>query len=834
MNKANWEQVKEIFSSALEIETSRRSIFVSKMCNGDEALRSEVESWLASHAESGDFIENPIFSTGNIFSKGNSAVGRKFGNYLIIREIGLGGMGAVYLAKRTDGEFEQEAALKIVRQTVAESQMIERFRRERQILASLNHPNIARLLDGGVSENGEPFFVMEYVEGESITDFAKHAAISLDEKLHLFIKACSAVGYAHRNLVVHRDIKPGNILVTAESEPKLLDFGLAKLLDEDLLGDTTQTQTAFRALTPAYASPEQLKNEPITTASDIYSLGVVLYELLTGVRPFHFEGKSLDEIIKTVTVIDPQPPSSNTQSAISNPQLKGDLDNIVLVALRKEPERRYQSVEAFADDIDRYLKGLPVAARASTVKYRASKFINRHKVGVLAVSLILLSLIAGIITTIWQARAAEREKEKAEAVNAFLEQTLKYSNPFLNNLRKSGNETTVNEALDEAARRLESGDLDSQPEVKAELERTIALIYYSQGKYNQARQLLAQYLAFLRGAYNEDHPKMISGMSMWAGMLFDKGEFDEAETLFRHYLPLLKNEYQKGNVTPEFWGDALNNFAYLRRTQGDSSEAEMLFRETLELMPQMSSEGRNLHATTRSTLASVLADQGRFDEAIETARQAVEEYNERNETDSPSYGFSLNVLGGFLTEKGEYAKADEDLKTAEIIFRKYISPTSLWFGDNFRNQAISLYFQNRFEESIIKANDALRIYEEGFGKHYDNYPTALIVRGLSLTKIGQLKEGEKILREAVELRTESLSADHFWVALAKSALGECLATQRRFDEAEPLLLASFESLKNSQGDKNPRTLLAQRRLVNLYDSWNKPELAARYNSLSTL
>ncbi|MBK8465910.1 MAG: protein kinase [Chloracidobacterium sp.] len=818
-NTASWEEIKEIFSSALELEPGSRANFVSERCAGNAELKTEVESWLASHAASENFIETPLLSQDGLFAGTGISVGRRFGNYEIVREIGHGGMGAVYLAKRTDGEFEQKTALKIVRQTVAESQMIERFRRERQILASLNHPNIARLLDGGVSENGEPFFVMEYVEGEPITDFSKHEAISLDEKLQLFLHACSAVGYAHRNLVVHRDIKPGNILVTAQGEPKLLDFGLAKLLDEDLSGDTTQT--AFRALTPAYASPEQLRNEPITTASDIYSLGIVLYELLTSERPFHFEGKSLDEIIRTVTVIDPPPPSSNPESAIRIPQLKGDLDNIVLMSLRKEPERRYQSVEAFAEDIERYLKGLPVAARSATVKYRASKFIQRHKVGVFAAGLIFLSLIGGIIATIRQTRAAEREKEKAEAVNAFLEQTLKYSNPFLNSFRKSGNETTVNEALEEVGRRLENGDLDSQPEVKAELERTIASIYYGQGKYNQARPFAERYVVFLRETFSEDHPKMINGMTVWAGMLFERGEFDEAEKLFRNYLPLLRNEYQKGNVNTEFFGGALNNFAYLRRTQGDSREAEILFRETSELLPQMSNEGRNLLATTRSTLASVIADQGRFVEALETARQAIEEYHLRNETDSPSYGFSLNVLGGFLTENGEYAEADEDLKKAETIFQKYISPTSLWFGDNFRNQATSLYFQNRFDEAVGKADAALKNYEEGFGKHYDNYPTALIIKGLSLTKSGHSGEGERILREALKLRTETLAAGHYWVAAAQGALGECLATQRRFDEAEPLLVESYESLKASQGDGNPRTLLARNRLSNLYLSRGK-------------
>ncbi len=315
--KPDWQRIKDIMGAALNLDEVARPAYLDEACGGDMELRREVESLLASSSESGDFIETPVFSASTVIDQPSPMSGRHFGNYEIIREIGSGGMGAVYLAKRSDGEFEQEVALKIVRQSIAESQMIERFRRERQILASLNHPNIAKLLDGGVSDTGEPFLAMEYVEGETITDFVKRAKPTLDETLQLFIKICAAVAYAHQNLVVHRDIKPGNILVTAGGEPKLLDFGLAKIDDVTSL-DNNQTETAFRALTPAYASPEQLRGETVTTASDIYSLGVVLYELLTNERPFHFEGKSLDEIIKTVTGFDPPPPSSNSHSALRN------------------------------------------------------------------------------------------------------------------------------------------------------------------------------------------------------------------------------------------------------------------------------------------------------------------------------------------------------------------------------------------------------------------------------------------------------------------------------------------------------------------------------------
>ncbi len=813
MDEKNWQNVKEIFLDALEKTNGERDEFLSEI--GDEEVRAEVKSLLDSHEEIEDFIEAPVFKASEVFAEKSSAnlADKHFGHYKIVREIGAGGMGTVFLAERADGEFDQKVALKIVRQTIVDTETENRFRRERQILASLNHPHIAKLLDGGVSSAGEPFLVMEFVEGKSLIEFAEHKNLSIKARLKLFLKICSAVSFAHRNLIVHRDLKPSNILITVEGEPKLLDFGLAKILD--LEADAAQTATAFRAFTPSYASPEQLRGANVSTASDVYSLGVVLYELLTGKRPFDYQGKSLEQIIKTVTETEAVKPSQiqNPKSKIQN--LKGDIDNILSVALRNEPERRYKSVEAFADDIERQMKGLPVKARPATFRYRAGKFIRRNSISVAAAVLILLSLIGGIVATAWQARQTQKEKEKAEAVNAFLEQILKYSNPILNNLRKNGQETTVSEVLDEAARRLESGEFDSSPEVKAELERTVATTYYGQGKYQTGRKHLEQYVLLLKELYGEDHPKMIAGSITWAALLFSKGEIDEAEKTYRRYLPLLKNEYQKGNVKAETLAEALNNFAYLRRTQGDSREAESLFRETLELIPQLSDETRNIVATTRSTLASTIADQGRFDEALQTAREAVEEFKKRGEIDSPNYAFSLTVYGGFLSEKGEFAEADKVLREAEIIFRKFLSPSNLWLGDNLRNQAISLYNQGKYPEAIEKADMTLKMYEESFGKHYDHYPTALMIKGLSLAKSGQTNEGERLLREAFELRRNSLPKEHFWVAIAMSALGEGLTLQKKYAEAEPLLIESFESLKNSQGAENPRTVLAQNRLNEL-------------------
>ncbi|HEX8288980.1 MAG TPA: serine/threonine-protein kinase [Pyrinomonadaceae bacterium] len=428
MKQEEWKKIKEIFAVAIEQPAALRSQYLREACGEDLFLRGEVESLLAAGDETEQIIEQNAFDLA-AHIKNDSFEGKQFGNYKIIREIGRGGMGAVFLAARTDAQFEQQVALKIIRQTFADREIERHFRRERQILASLNHPNIARLYDGGVGADGSPYFVMEYIEGESLLDFAEKRDLDIKSRLGLFLQICSAVSYAHRNLIVHRDIKPSNILVDRDGTPKLLDFGLAKTLDFD--PDSSGAETVFRAFTPNYASPEQIRGQKVTTASDIYSLGVCLYELLTERRPYNFTTESFEEIIHAVCETAPIRPSSAIVTEPSKSRstkrsenwearneklaksLRGDLDNIILMALRKEPERRYATVEQFAGDIERYLKGLTVSARPATFSYRAAKFVERNKLAVLAAVLIVLSLVGGAIISLWQASVARAERDRA-------------------------------------------------------------------------------------------------------------------------------------------------------------------------------------------------------------------------------------------------------------------------------------------------------------------------------------------------------------------------------------------------------------------------------------
>ena len=441
----NWPRVKDLFTRALALDVQDRSTFLNSSCPEDDGLRLEVQALLAAHESSGNFIQQAAFVDVG-FVKGDEAdpspaiVGQQIGSYKVIRELGRGGMGTVYLAARADESFRKQVALKVIKRGMDSDVIVRRFVMERQILANLDHPNIARLIDGGTTADDLPYFVLEYVEGINIKRYCDEHKLNTTQRLNLFRRVCEAVTFAHQNLIVHRDLKPSNIIVTEDGTPKLLDFGIAKLLSGSSLAEGTMT--IGRVLTPEYASPEELRGLPVNTRSDVYSLGVLLYELLIGRRPFIFETRSPEDAARLITSTQPLKPSvalaridatraagdaDDHSAAPANigrtrattidklrRRLAGDLDNILLKALRKEPERRYASVQEFSEDIRRHLKGLPVLARPDTFSYRASKFVTRHKAGVAAALIVVLTLLSATAITSWQARVARRERAKAE------------------------------------------------------------------------------------------------------------------------------------------------------------------------------------------------------------------------------------------------------------------------------------------------------------------------------------------------------------------------------------------------------------------------------------
>lgn len=699
----DFQKIEEAVAGAAELPISAREDWLEEFCGRDDDLRREASSLLKYQPEVESFLEKSVNSYAAIIlsAEETELAGKKFGNYQIIREIGRGGMGAVFLAERSDGAFDQQIALKIVRETLIDKDLEWRFVRERQILANLNHPNIAKLLDGGVSATGEPFLAMEHIEGKTLLDFAEKRELSLNERLRLFLKICNAVSYAHRNLIIHRDIKPSNIIVDNSGEPKLLDFGLAKIVDVTT-PDTDQTQTAFRALTPAYASPEQLCGETVTTASDIYSLGVVLYELLTNGRPFHFKGKSLDEIIKTVTSFEPLPPSLNSRSAIRKSQLKGDLDNIALMALRKEPVRRYQSVEALANDIERHLKGLPVSAQANTRKYRISKFVKRHRAGVFAAAMIFLSLIGGVVISLWQTRRAEMQKVRAE--KRFGE-VRKLSNSLMFEIHDSvqdlqGSTPTrqliVSRALeyfDSLAQ--ESGD---DPGLQIDLATAYQKIGDIQGNPYSANlgdtpgalksyQKSVSILESLTNLQTTTESQISLGKSYRAvgDVMEVEGNVFECVNNYRRSLEIFENLSSQQADNTEVKDELARAYETLgdgmSRMENFEDEKLQNYRRNLAIREDLADQNPTERKFRRSLALAYLKVGGAFDakqpEAVENLKKCISILEDLSKTDPTNararreVGFAYYQLGNILTQAQNFPEALESRRKAFVIRQEF-------------------------------------------------------------------------------------------------------------------------------------------------------------------
>ncbi len=429
MIEGRWQEARRLFHACIELGARDRADLFERECAGDPGMKAEVESLLGQADDNGSFMEQPAAEASFVHAQHDPRVGQRLGAYEIVALLAEGGMGAVYRAVRADDQYRQQVAIKLVRRGLEGQAMLARFKAERQILASLDHPHIARLLDGGLTDEGLPYFVMELVEGEPIDQYCESRKLSVARRLELFCDVCAAVQYAHQNLTVHRDLKPGNILVTANGVVKLLDFGIAKVLDAGVPAHATAT--ALRAMTPEYSSPEQLKGEAITTATDVYSLGVILYRLLSGQSPYRAVASEPYALAREVCDTEPVKPSvalADGSNFASRKQLEGDLDCIILMALHKERDRRYASVEQLSDDIRRHVAHLPVVARQSTWSYRSGRFLARHKVAVSAGALVVMTLVGGIVSTAWEAKIAAGERDRAqrhfnsvrELANAFM------------------------------------------------------------------------------------------------------------------------------------------------------------------------------------------------------------------------------------------------------------------------------------------------------------------------------------------------------------------------------------------------------------------------------
>jgi serine/threonine-protein kinase len=574
LSPERWQRVTDLFNAALEHPPETRAAWLVEQCGGDAALCREVASLLEADSPSdpttsvAQVVVNAIADT----VATPALPPQSIGPYRILREIGQGGMASVFLAIREGDDFEQRVAIKVVRGLLG-GESLRRFRAERQILASLEHPCIARLLDGGATADGVPYLAMEYVDGEPIDQYCTQQRLGIRERLQLFCRVCDAVSHAHRNLVVHRDLKPSNILVNADGTPKLLDFGIARLIAEEGPSGMPLTLTGMRVLTPEYASPEQVRGEPITTAADVYSLGVLLFELLTGERPLSFPTRQSAEIERVACTVEPPRPSTAVKTTREARLLAGDLDTIILTALRKEPGRRYASASHLADDIRRYLDGRPVLARNPTWKYRSIRFVQRHLTGVAMTTVLAAVVIGFAVTLVLQNRRVRAERDASEQVTALLLETYSSYDPT----ESRGSAVTAQELLDTGASRIQ-GELKGQPAMQARMLDRFGELYTNLGLSDRAVDVLRSALAARESVGDTDSVAAAQTLTHLAEALTDSGELREAEAFAQRAVDILRRRAAAGAELAE----ALHTLGVLRDRRGAPDGVEML-TESIEL-----------------------------------------------------------------------------------------------------------------------------------------------------------------------------------------------------------------------------------------------------------
>ena len=803
----------------------------------------------------------------------------------LVRRIGGGGMSDVYLAERCD-EYQQYVAVKLLRPGLVSRADHNRLKAERQILARLNHRNIARLLDGGTTDDGIPYLVMEYVDGVPIDEYCERHQLSIRERLALFRGICAAVHTAHQNLVIHRDLKPSNILVTGDRTLKLLDFGIAKLLGvPDLSHTIAVTHASVRLFTPSSASPEQVRGQPITTATDVYLLGLLLYELLCGSRPFKLKELRLSEIESVICNELPQTPSA-TLDARGNPQelerveaiararqttvgrlrreLAGDLDTIVMMAIRKEPTRRYASVDELAADVKRYGSGAPVVARHDTWHYRAQKFVRRHSVGVAAGGALALLLAAFAASMAVQMRrvaqtqaVAEEERQRSGEMAQFLVGLFDDSDPS----EARGEKMTAHEILERGAERIAT--LKNQPEEQATLMETIGRTYLSLGSSDKARPQLEGALAARRKLFKGDHAATAASLTALGRLELADGRFDRANGYYSEALAM--NERLFGADHLEV-AQSLQDLGELQKMKGDLPGAEASLRRSLELFSKLSGPQSKPASSVMNELAQVMERRGDLAMAEDLYRQAIAIDTATLGTDHPQVAHNLHNLAVVLQERGDYTAARPLFEQSLIMLRKVLGEThpdtiealgnygrylqdrgELSEAEKILRQALMLDEQTRGKEHMQvgydhvslgyllnrrnsyaaaekEFRDALRIYSTALPAQHVYVASARTGLGEALIALGRVDDGYGEEARALDIWRNNVPADDVHIANAAAVMARALALQGRFEQAEPMLSAAHARMRAAYGPADARTQRASGWLAELYRSTNRPDL----------
>ncbi len=793
----NWQRVEELFYAALEQSPSDRNSFLERACGNDIGLRKEVDSLLSASDKTLGFIQKPVQEAARNLDGDAITSGRQIGAYRLIRVLGEGGMGRVYLAARADDLYEQQVAIKLLHAGFAQTQrMLLRFGAERQILANLNHPNIARLLDGGVSD-GLPYLVMEYVDGVPIDQYCRDNRVMTEDRLRLFCTVCRAVEYAHKNLVVHRDIKPGNILVTSVGVPKLLDFGIAKLLANDG-SEMAMTRTTERMMTPEYASPEQVRGDSITTSTDVYALGVLLYELLSGRRPFHLETTSPIEVVRAICEQTPTAPSVvgrlNPEAAPpdASRKLSGDLDNIVLMAMRKEPARRYVSAGQFAEDIEAFLGGYPVRARTDAWGYRSGKFIRRHRAAVVATVIVAVALVGFSVGMGLLARRAQRERAAAQRDAQFLNSIFQSTTPE----QTRGRQVTGRELLDQGAKRVET-EFSGEPQLQATLFDNIGRAYMSLGLYKTAEGLLQRAYDLRESILGSDNLDTAATLDALATSIRLNSEYTRAEPFFRKSLAVRQ---RKLRADDPLIGRSLSNLGECLYWEGEDAEAESLLRQALQLQR---SHGLNEDVSASDNyLALVLQRKGNFQEASQLLREAVNIDGKIKGTDSPDYANSLHNLAGTLIDGGDLTDAETMDRQALAIRRRINGPNHPDTGYPLNNLGFLFLEKGDWSaaEPFLKGNLDI---QRSMNPKSARCAGALNNWARMLQEKGDYKGAENYFEQALAMMRDTSGPESWNVAKVLANLGLLRADEGKFSAGEELEQQAFNMRKKVGGEESP-------------------------------
>jgi eukaryotic-like serine/threonine-protein kinase len=806
-----WARVEGLFHEVVDLAEKEREPHLVHAAPDDPDLWREVLSLVRFASEegvgpegAGEGSDFPGLSGPGSPAEG-LAPGDRAGPWRIVRELGEGGMGSVHLAERDDGQYRAQAAIKVVRGGQG-GDLVRRFRAERQILAGLDHPNVARLLEGGSTPEGRPWLALEYVDGVPLDAFCDGGMLPVEARVGLFLQLCEAVEYAHRKLVVHRDIKPGNVLVTAEGVPKLLDFGIAKLL-EPMEGEEgpTATLTHLRVMTPAYASPEQVRGEPVTTATDVYGLGLLLYELLSGTPAQNLTGSSQAEVEREVCTQEPPRPSSRVSPETARARgtspdrlrrtLAGDLDNIVLTALRKEPDRRYASVAALADDLRRWQEGLPVLARGNPWGYRAGKFVRRRAVPLAAASVAIVAFLVTIgfyTTRLADERDRARvEAERANEVAAFLTGVFRQADPDV----APGTPPSARDLLDRGADQIAS--LEAAPEVRAGMLQAIGVAYHSLGEPGPARPLLEEAVA-LRRALADGDPRSIeplwSALDALGTMMWEMGELGAAETI---QLEALEQARQLGSDDRYPEATSLNNLGKVLQSQGRHEEAGELFAQALDGFRAARGPVHASVATALANRAQVLALLGGNEAGEELQREAIEVTRALPAGEQLNLDAHLSNLASTLISQGR-------LDEAEVVLRDAMAEAEARYGVGSPRTASDLSVLARlharrgdFAGAEVHLRDALPRLTAWLGPDHPDVAYELSNLGATVARLGRPAEADSLHGEAVALARRTLEADNPLRARALVEYGRFLLAESRHAEAARVLSEALEVARRS-------------------------------------